>query len=134
MGAMLAKQKFADSFHPGDHASTFGGNPLAAAAANCVIDRLTSEGFLESVRQNGKYLKEKLTKLAEKKPSITGVRGVGLMLGAVMNVPTGPVIAKCLEDGLLLLGAGENVIRFVPPLIVGKKDIDKAVGIFGEAV
>ncbi len=128
-GIMLAKEEVASAFNPGDHASTFGGNPLAAAAGNVVVDELTG-GLLENVKTQGKYLREKLEALAKKHSDvITDVRGMGLMQGIELNKPASEYIASAIEKGLLLVGAGSNVIRFVPSLIVTKEDIDKAVDI-----
>ncbi|MDR1209554.1 MAG: aspartate aminotransferase family protein [Clostridiales bacterium] len=134
MGALLARAKFAAAFAPGDHASTFGGNPLAAAAANYVVSRVLAEGFLENVRETGAYLASSLEKLSRRNPAVLAVRGAGLMRGAVMSVPTGPLVGKCLERGLLTLGAGADVVRFVPPLIAGKPDVDKAMELFENAL
>ncbi len=128
-GIMLAKEEVANAFKPGDHASTFGGNPLAAAAGNVVVDELTG-GLLENVKTQGKYLREGLEAFAKKHSDvITDVRGMGLMQGIELNKPASGYISAAIENGLLLVGAGSNVIRFVPSLIVRKEDIDKALDI-----
>ena len=127
MGALLATDKVAIGFAPGDHASTFGGNPLASAAACTVIDELFNKNILENVRQQGAYLTQKLMELKAKCSVITDVRGVGLLQGIELNIEAATVIARCLEKGLLLVGAGPNVIRFVPALIVDKAEIDFCV-------
>ncbi len=128
-GIMLAKEDVASAFKPGDHASTFGGNPLAAAAGNVVVDELTG-GLLENVKAQGKYLRERLEAFAKNHSDvIIDVRGMGLMQGIELNKPASEYIASAIENGLLLVGAGSNVIRFVPSLIVKKEDIDKAMNI-----
>ncbi len=129
IGAMLAVQSKADAFQPGDHASTFGGNHLACTAGKVVLNKLLNGGILENVRKQGKYLKEKLINLKEKYAMIKEVRGYGLMLGLELNIPVKDIIEICMEQGLLILGAGENVIRFVPPLIINKNEIDEGVTI-----
>ncbi len=133
IGALLAVEKAAQAFAPGDHASTFGGNPLATASADYVVSQLLG-GLLENVNKQSKYLIEKLQALKEKFPIITDVRGLGLMLGIELTVPTAPIIGKCLENGLLLVGSGTNVIRFVPPFILTEEDTDKAMDILAKAL
>ena len=134
IGAMLAIQSKADALQPGDHASTFGGNPLACTAGKVVLKKLLNEGVLENVQKIGTYLKTKLIELQKEYEMITDVRGHGLMLGIELNCPVKDIIKDCMEKGLLLLGAGENVIRFVPPLVIGKKEIDKGIGILNEVL
>jgi len=130
MGVIMAKDRLADAFAPGDHASTFGGNPLAAAAANVVVDELYSNGLLEHVKTVGAYLKGKLESLRAQMPEIIkDVRGTGLIQGIELSCPAAPVINKCIENHLLLVNAGANVIRFVPPLIVSEAEIDEMIKI-----
>lgn len=128
MGALLAVEKLAQSFKPGDHASTFGGNPLATAAANVVVDELLG-GLLQNVQVQGEYLKSKLISLKDKYDFIISVRGEGLMQGIELNIPVSDIISKSIENGLLLVNAGKNVVRFVPSLIVSKEDIDNCIEI-----
>ncbi len=128
-GVMMAKARVAESFKPGDHASTFGGNPLATAAGNVVVDTLLNGGVLENVKKMGAYLTECLEKVKEKYSFVTDARGVGLMQGIELDRPVGDIVGKCIKSGLLLVNAGKNVIRFVPSLIVSKEDIDKAMEI-----
>jgi len=128
MGLMAATEKLAQSFKPGDHASTFGGNPLAAAAANVVVDELLG-GLLENVKKNGVYLTEKLNELKQKYPIITDVRGIGFMQGIELSIPVSDIIKESIESGLLLVNAGKNVIRFVPSLIAKDEHIDEAIKI-----
>jgi len=127
-GVLVAVQKLADSFAPGDHASTFGGNPLATSAGNVVIDELVN-GLLDNVRKQGLYLTEKLNDLKSEFDIIKDVRGIGLMQGIELSVPVAPIISKTIENGLLIVNAGKNVIRFVPSLIVSKENIDDAMNI-----
>jgi len=133
IGALLATKEAASAFSPGDHASTFGGNPLAAAAGCVVLTELIQNGLLEHIREMGAYLSEKLKALAKKKDIIKEVRGIGLMQGIELSCEAAPVIKNCMEKGLLLVGAGANVIRFVPPLIVEKEHIDEMLSVL-EAV
>lgn len=133
-GLMMAKENVAKAFAPGDHASTFGGNPLATAAGNVVVDELLG-GLLDNVKEQGAYLREQLEKVAEKhKDLVKDVRGMGLMQGIELNKPAGPVVAKAIDLGLLLVGAGQFIIRFVPSLIVSKADIDTAMEILDKAL
>jgi predicted acetylornithine/succinylornithine family transaminase len=129
IGAMLAVQSKAEAFQPGDHASTFGGNPLACTAGKTVLNKLLEKGVLENVRTQGKYLRDKLIELKVKFEMIIDVRGYGLMLGIELNCLVKDIVKECMNKGLLLLGAGENVLRFVPPLIIGKSEIDEGLEI-----
>ncbi len=128
IGAVLTTEAVASAFKPGDHASTFGGNPLATAAANVVIDELL-DGLLKNVTEMGAYFKGKLEELKNEKPIIKEVRGVGFILGIELDRPAADYVSKAIESGLLLVGAGDNVIRFVPPLIAGKAEIDECIDI-----
>lgn len=132
VGAMLATDKAAGGFAPGDHASTFGGNPLAAAVANRVVDIITEEGFLDQVSKIGNYLFDSLKKVKDGR--IVTVRGWGLMLGVEFKAEIKELVEICIQKGLLLVGAGPRVLRFVPPLTVNKSEIDQAVEIFREAL
>ena len=134
IGAMLATDKVAVAFNPGDHASTFGGNPLATSVGTVVINEIINNGILENVKKQGEYLSEKLNELMEKHSVIKSVRGFGLMQGLQTTVPTGKIVKKCIENGLLVVGAGNDVIRFVPPLIVSQKEIDEAVAIIDKVL
>ena len=128
IGAILSTEAF-NQFEPGDHAATFGGNPLVCTGAIAVLTELLDNKLLENTKNVGAYLRTKLTELTNKYKSITDIRGLGLMLGIELTIPAGEIVTKCREQGLLLATAGSSVIRFVPPLIVTEKDIDKAVGI-----
>ncbi|MDH3195373.1 MAG: aminotransferase class III-fold pyridoxal phosphate-dependent enzyme, partial [Hyphomicrobiales bacterium] len=112
----------------GSHGSTFGGNPLAMAVGNAVLDIVLADGFLDHVAETGLRLKQKLAAIADAHPgAIEDVRGFGLMLGLKCRVPNGDVIAAARQEGLLLAAAGENVVRLLPPLIIGEEEIAEAV-------
>ncbi len=132
MGAVVASTEVATSLRPGDHATTFGGGPVVASAATAVVRTVAEPAFLEAVREKGARLRAGLEALDH--PSVEGVRGRGLMLGLVLRDEAGPVVARAREGGLLLVGAGPRVVRFVPPLTVSDAEIDEAVGIVGEAL
>lgn len=132
IGAMLCTEK-ADVFVPGDHASTFGGNPLATTAAQVVLTELTQTNRLQQVKELGFYLTAQLKALQEEFPHIIKeVRGRGLMQGMEMTLTALEVEKECIEKGMLIVGAGANVLRFVPPLIITKAHIDEAIGILRE--
>ncbi len=129
IGAMLTRADIAAAFTPGSHASTFGGNPVASAAAVAVLEVMLREGFLQDVQEKGKYFRGKLIALAERFPAIIGsVRGMGLLLGAVLTEQGAEhgteIVAKMFERGMLMNFAGNVALRFAPPLIVSKGEID----------
>lgn len=129
LGACLSKAKFGSHMVVGTHGSTFGGNPLAAAVGNAILDVVNSKGFLEHVNVTGHYFREQLTALASRHPKVYGeVSGMGLMLG-VKAIPTNGDILVAMrdEEHILIAKAGDNKIRFLPPLIVSKRDIDKLI-------
>jgi acetylornithine/N-succinyldiaminopimelate aminotransferase len=128
MGACLATEKAAQGMTVGSHGSTFGGNPLAMAVGNAVLDVVLADGFLDRVRQAGLLLRQKLARLADQHPSVIAeVRGEGLMLGLKCRVANADMVAACADQRLLVIAAGDNVVRLVPPLIVTDADIDDAV-------
>jgi acetylornithine/N-succinyldiaminopimelate aminotransferase len=134
IGAILANEKAASGFCPGDHASTFGGNPLVCSAAKVVIEEISDSQYLENIKKQGKYLTKKLNELKSKYKMILDVRGHGLMQGMEMNMPVKEIILECMDKGLLLVGSGERIIRFVPPLIIQKKGIDSAIKILEDVI
>ena len=135
VGAFLMTEKVAQhSLTSGDHGTTYGGNPLAAAAINVVLDLFRENHIIDNVQKTGAYLEEKLNGLAEKYDVIETRRGIGMMQGLVFKVPVGPVINKALEKGLILINAGSDIIRFVPPLVITKEDVDQMIGILTESI
>lgn len=128
IGAFLCKERAA-SMGPGDHGTTYGGNPLACAAAKKVLDIFKNDNILDQVEEIGAYLGAQLDQLVEKYDVVTAHRGMGLMHGIEVCVPPATIINKALEKGLILIAAGQNVIRFVPPLIINKKNVDQMIGI-----
>ncbi len=134
MGGIIGKEHVTQYFVPGTHASTFGGNPLATAAASYVLKTVNQPEFLNDIVQKGAYLKEKIEGLKAAHSEILEVRGIGLMLGMELSIPVGDIVAKALDRGLLLLGAGPNVLRFVPPLIITREEIDEAMAIIASCL
>ncbi|MDF2504869.1 aspartate aminotransferase family protein [Clostridium sp.] len=132
IGAVLAKEKAASAFVPGDHGNTFGGNPMGTAIGLCILNELIDGKVIDSVDEKGEYIKSKLVKLQEKYSCIKEIRGMGLLIGMQLNVSTKTVISKCFEKGLLLITAGPDVVRILPPLNVKNKDIDDAFEIIEE--
>lgn len=134
MGAVLATDAIASALVPGTHATTFGGNPLACAAGLVVIRELTSSGFLTRVRETGLYFRQKLEQLAVRHSLIRDVRGLGLMQAIDLSVPGAELTAVLREAGLLINCTAETVLRFLPPLIVTKEEIDEMAGILDLAL
>jgi acetylornithine/succinyldiaminopimelate/putrescine aminotransferase len=125
IGAMLATDRVAAAFGPGTHASTFGGNPIATSAGIASLKAMLDEGVLENCREVGEYLFEKLEALKEKYAFISEVRGKGLIIGVELTVEAAPIVNSCLVKGLLIISAGEKILRFIPPLIVTKGEVDE---------
>jgi predicted acetylornithine/succinylornithine family transaminase len=134
IGAMLAGPKVADVFQPGDHASTFGGNPLASAAACATVEVMTGEGFLENVRRLSERLFAGMETIAEKHGFIKEVRGLGMLMGIEFESPVKAVVGGCIERGLIVGTAGENVLRLLPPLNTTDEEIDEALNIIGSVL
>ena len=127
IGAVLVTDEVASAIEPGDHGSTFAGGVLVCKAAQVVFDRVNQPQFLQRVQDNGAYLQHRLQTLESEQ--IIAVRGLGLMVGLELKTAVAPIVAAARDKGLILVGAGENVIRFVPPLIVNREQIDEAVTI-----
>ena len=126
IGAFLACGKAATAMVPGDHGTTYGGNPLVTAAAGAVLDIFEKRQITDYVKEVGAYLYEKLEELTKKYDIICGHRGRGLIQGLEFTVPAGPIVSKALlEEKLVLISAGSHIIRFVPPLIIQKSDVDE---------
>ena len=135
VGAFCMTEKVAQkSLVPGDHGTTYGGNPLACAAISKVIDVFEEEKILDNVRDVAPYLEERLNTLVEKYDFIQCQRGKGLMRGLVFECPVGPIISKAIEKGLILINAGTNIIRFVPPLVITRNDVDAMITILDECL
>ena len=134
MGATFAKEEVMNSFQRGEHSSTFSGNPLICAAASASIDVLIEEKLPERAANLGEYLKNKLTDLAEKHKVIREVRGLGLMIGMETRFDVYNILIGCMEKGVLVLDAGRNVVRFLPPLVIDQKQIDKVVNVLDEVM
>lgn len=127
IGAMLATERTAKAFSPGAHASTFGGTPLITAAALEVLKVIEEENIVESCRRTGGYFKEKLFLLKEKYSIIRDVRGTGLLLGMELTIPGKPIVDQCLENGFIINCIQDHILRFIPPLIISRAEIDLLV-------
>lgn len=129
VGAFVLNQKVAEnSLVPGDHGTTYGGNPLACAAVSQVFDLFEEEKILEHVLEVAPYLEEKLDSLVEKYDFLTARRGKSLMQGIVVSGrPVGEIVTKAIENGLLVISAGSDVLRMVPPLVIAKSDVDEMI-------
>ncbi len=134
VGAFVAGKKVCDAMVPGDHGTTYGGNPLATAAVCKVFEIYKARGILEHVRELTPYLEEQLKGLMEKHSCIKEVRGIGFMQGMELTIPVGNVVADCLKKGLIVISASGNVIRFVPPLVIEKEHIDTMIRILDEVL
>lgn len=132
MGAVLAGAEVADGFKPGDHASTFGGTALVSAVASCVLDIYEEEDLVNKSDKNGQYLMEKLENLKQDHDCIVEVRGHGLMVGVELNYDCGDLVKEAQDKGVLINVANGNVIRFVPPLVITKEELDKVVEVIDE--
>jgi acetylornithine/N-succinyldiaminopimelate aminotransferase len=128
IGACLATAEAASGMTPGSHGSTFGGNPLAVAAANAVLDVMLKPGFFERAQKMSLLLKQKLASVVDRHPGVLSeVRGEGLLIGLKAVVPSGELVIALREEKLLTVGAGENVVRLLPPLIVSEAEIEESV-------
>ena len=131
VGAMLAKEEVAYSFVPGTHASTFGGNPLVCSVAIAVLKTLVRDGVLRNCVRMGRVLVQELQSLKERFGFIRDIRGKGLIIGVEIEADASKIVGECLQAGLLITSAGHNnVLRFLPPLTVSKRDIDRGLAIF----
>lgn len=134
IGALLAEKEVAAAFVPGSHGSTFGGNPLATAAGIAVLETIFSEEILNNCSRVGEYFLSRLVELKEKNDRIREIRGRGLIIAVELTVPGADFVLECMKRGLLINCTGGNVLRFVPPLILTKTDVDNAVGILSEVL
>ena len=129
MGAVLLNEQIASTVKPGDHASTFGGGPVVASAAQYVLDRVSHPRLLSAVREHGTWLGSELRAMAGRTGKIRGVRGVGYMWGVDVTVPAGDVVGASLGQGLLVCSAGEHTVRLLPPLIATREDLAQGLAI-----
>ena len=129
---MLCNKKLSEVFNPGDHGTTFGGNPVACSGALVVLDKICNEDMLNEIKEKGEYLMQLLKDI--KSPLIKDIRGKGLMIGVEVATTPSEIQKKALEKGLLVLTAGKNVIRLLPPLIISKEEIKEGVKILQETI
>lgn len=135
LGAIVVNEKIQEVIGPGDHASTFGGNPLSCAAGLSVVEYISRKNFLKNVNEKGEFLGKKLKDIQRSNPEkISDVRGIGLVWGVDVKENADKILDRCREKGLILLKAGDNTIRFLPPLTVSVKEIEKGVKIFEDVV
>ncbi len=138
IGAFICTEKVAQAFHPGDHGTTFGGNPLACAAANVVLDTVPNEKFLAHVEEVGNYFKNKLIELQQKhSDQISEIRGEGLILGAQLSNPKKSgveIVNECMERGAIINCTVGTVLRFIPPLIITNEQVDEVINILDEVL
>ena len=135
VGAFMMTEKVAQhSLTAGDHGTTYGGNPLACTAVEKVLDLFEEDHIIEHVREVAPYLEQRLNELAEKYDCIQERRGVGLMQGLVFDHPVGDIINRALEKGLILINAGADIIRFVPPLVITRENVDEMIAILDTCI
>ena len=134
MGAFVANKTFAAAMEPGDHGSTYGGNPMAGQACRTVFKILEETKMLDHVQDISEYLIEKLDDLKDKYSCIKERRGLGLMIGLEFDRPVKDIVQTCLDNGLIVVMAGANVIRMLPPFITTEKDVDQAIAILDQAI
>lgn len=134
IGALVARGKAADVLKPGEHASTFGGNPLATAAAFAALSAILEEELSTQALEKGSFIRDKFNQLKSKHPSIQEVRGLGLLVGIELSIQGKPIQDICLEKGLIINCVQSNVLRLVPPLNITYEDINKAIEIISEAL
>ena len=134
MGIAAVAPELSNVFQPGNHASTFGGNPLACAAALATLETIEKEHLLDNAVKMGARFMDGLKALASRHACIQAVRGIGLMIGLVLNIPAKPVEAKLRENGLLCIATGDHVLRFVPPLVVSAAQIDQALALLDRSL
>jgi len=135
IGACLMRDDVAEALIPGTHGSTFGGNPLAMAVGNCVMDIVNNVDFLSNVEKKGFFFINQLNNLCEKYPNIiTEIRGLGLMIGIKCTVANNLLANKLYENGILTVNAADNVIRILPPLNITMPEIKKVISLFEKSI
>ena len=134
VGAFVAGEKTCNSLVPGDHGTTYGGNPLATAAVSTVFDLFKEEKIVENVNKVAPYLEEKLDEIVKDFDNVTARRGKGFMQGLVLTTPVGETVNKAIENGLLVISAGSDVLRMVPPLTITKENVDEMIEILRKSL
>lgn len=134
MGAFAANEKFSNAMEPGDHGSTYGGNPMAGNACRTVFQIIDEKNVLEHVQNISQYVAEKLDELVDKYDCIVERRGLGLMIGLEFDKPVKDIVQKCLDHGLIVVTAGAKVVRMLPPLIIEEKHVDEMISILNQAI
>jgi predicted acetylornithine/succinylornithine family transaminase len=134
MGAVLLTQRVADAIVPGDHGTTFGGGPFVAHVANHVFDRLHDPAMLAHVRREGEWLGDQLLALSARAPKVRAIRGRGLMWGVDVTEPAKDVVGRALEQGLLVVSAGEHTLRLLPPLVITRADLAQGLAALEAAI
>jgi acetylornithine/succinyldiaminopimelate/putrescine aminotransferase len=134
VGTMIAKEEVAQAFEPGDHASTFGGNPFVAAVAKTTVETILAPGFLDNAAKLGASFIDQLKKLKKRLPLITEVRGLGMMIAVDLDQPAKPIAMKCLEKGLLINVVQEKTLRILPPLTAKRSEMKEALKILAETL
>ena len=134
MGAFVGNAKFSKAMEPGDHGSTYGGNPMAGNACRTVFQILEEKNMLAHVQDISEYLIDKLDTLKDKYPVIKERRGLGLMVGLEFDRPVKDIVKTCLDNGLIVVTAGVNVVRMLPPFIIEEKDVDQMIEILDNAI
>lgn len=134
IGAILAKDEIADVFKPGDHGSTFGGNPLVTCGALAVCEKIFNDSFLQEVVDKGEYFQNKLNDLKKKHRCIQKVKGMGLMIGCDLDINAQDIVNSCFEKGLIINAIAGTTLRFVPPLTTTQEEIDEALEILDEVL
>ena len=132
VGAFVVGEKADGALVPGAHGTTYGGNPFATAAVSKVFDLFEKLNLVDHVNEIGAYLSEKLDELTVKYDCIKEHRGIGLMHGLECEMPVAPVITKAMDKGLIIINAGANILRFVPPLVIEKEHVDEMIQILDE--
>jgi acetylornithine/N-succinyldiaminopimelate aminotransferase len=134
VGACLATEEAAKGMTPGTHGSTFGGNPLAMAAGNAVLDVMTAPGFFDQMRETVLLLKQRLAEIKDRYPTVIAeIRGEGMLMGMRAVIPCGELVERLRAEKLLTVAAGDNVVRLLPPLIIGEQEVAEAIARIDQA-
>jgi acetylornithine/N-succinyldiaminopimelate aminotransferase len=134
VGAFAAKEHVASAFESGDHGTTYGGNPFAAAAVNAVFEQYEQKNLVEHIREIGGYLYRALERVKKETTGVIAHRGMGLMQGLEFDAPVRPIIEKAMDSGVIFINAGANVLRFLPPLVIEQQHVDEMVSVLVESI